>query len=242
MFDEASVDWSKASQKFVGAGGDTLRHAIDGSLRRLGTDRIDLYYVHVDDEATALEETLEALAGIVAAGKARYIGWSNVRTERLRRIRQLCAEHGWPAPVAVQQKHSYLRPRADADSVSIVDSEQLDYLHAHPDQTLVAYSPILKGIYDDAGKRQGHPMMAPYEGTAAQARLTVLAEVATEVGATPNQVVLAWLLRQTSPAVIPLIGPRTVEQYTSALGALGVSLNEERLARLDTAGLIGSGL
>ena len=56
-----------------------------------GTDHVDLYYVHVDDRATPLEETLEALAGIVAAGKARYIGWSNVRTWRLERIRQLCA-------------------------------------------------------------------------------------------------------------------------------------------------------
>lgn len=150
---------------------ERLREAIDGSLRRLGTDHVDLYYVHVDDRTTPLEETLEALAGIVQAGKARYIGWSNVRTWRLERIRRLCAEHGRPAPVALQQQHTYLRRRAGLRHVSIVDDEQLDYLQAHDDLTLVAYSPILKGIYDDPDKRKGHRAMDPYQGPDAEARL-----------------------------------------------------------------------
>jgi aryl-alcohol dehydrogenase-like predicted oxidoreductase len=222
--------------RFEGAGADTLRTAIDASLRRLGTDRIDLYYVHVDDPVTPLEETLEALAGIVQAGKARYIGWSNVRTWRLERIRQLCLRHGWPLPVAVQQQHSYLRPRAGLDTASIVTGEQVDYLRTHDDMSLVAYSPILRGIYDDPAKRHRHPIMSGYAGPDADARLTVLTEVAGEVGATPNQVVLAWLLRQTSPAVVPLIGPRTLEQYDGALPALDVKLTDEQAARLDAAG------
>ncbi len=67
-----AADWVLARTRFEGAGAETLRKAIDDSLRRLGTDHVDLYYVHVDDRATPLEETLEALAGIVAAGKARY--------------------------------------------------------------------------------------------------------------------------------------------------------------------------
>src|SRR5690606_10803517 len=79
-------NWDLARTRFAGAGAQTLRAAIDGSLKRLGVDHVDLYYVHVDDLATPLEETLEALAGIVAAGKARYLGWSNVSTARLQRI------------------------------------------------------------------------------------------------------------------------------------------------------------
>jgi aryl-alcohol dehydrogenase-like predicted oxidoreductase len=229
------VDWDLARKRFAGAGAKTLTQAIDGSLRRLGVDYVDLYYVHVDDLATALEETLEALAGIVAAGKARYIGWSNVSTARLERIRALCAEHGWPLPVAIQQQHTYLRPRPDSTSLSIVDDEQLAYLRAHPDQTLVAYSPILKGIYDDAAKRAGHWMMGDYDGPRAQQRLTTLAAVADEVGATPNQVVLSWLMRQSSPKVVPLVGPRTLEQLETALGALDVTLTDEQVARLDSA-------
>jgi aryl-alcohol dehydrogenase-like predicted oxidoreductase len=229
------VDWSLAQQRYAGAGARTLHEAIDGSLRRLGLDHIDLYYVHVDDLATPLEETLQALAEIVAAGKARYIGWSNVTTQRLSRIRELCAENGWPLPVAIQQQHTYLQPRADSTSASIVDDEQLGYLRSHPDQTLVAYSPILKGVYDDAAKRANHRMMAAYDGPKAQERLAVLGSVAEEVGATPNQVVLAWLLRQSAPRVVPLVGPRTLAQLESALAAVSVALTDDQVARLDHA-------
>ncbi len=232
--ERGTPDWARVT--FEGAGADTLRRAIDDSLRRLRTDHVDLYYVHVDDRSTPLEETLEALAGIVAAGKARYIGWSNVRTWRLERIRQLCAANGWPAPVAVQQQHSYLRRRAGLSQVSIVDNEQIDFLRAHDDLTLVAYSPILKGIYDDPAKRHDHWVMNAYEGPDADARLEVLGEVASEVGVTNNQLVMAWLLRQESPRVIPLIGPRTLEQYEAALPALDVALSKEQVARLDAAG------
>jgi aryl-alcohol dehydrogenase-like predicted oxidoreductase len=222
---------------FEGAGGGTLRRAIDDSLRRLGTDYVDLYYVHVDDLATPLEETLEALAEIVQAGKARYIGWSNVRTWRLERIRQLCAQHNWPAPVALQQQHSYLRMKPGVDPVSIVGPEQHDYLRAHDDLTLVAYSPMLKGIYDSAEKGQGHPVMATYAGADTDARLAVLDKLAAELGATPNQLVIAWLLHQTSPKVIPLIGPRLLEHYEAAVPALDITLTAEQLAELDSAGI-----
>jgi aryl-alcohol dehydrogenase-like predicted oxidoreductase len=234
--DQGQPNWELARRTFEGAGADTLRHALDGSLRRLGTDHVDLYYVHVDDRSTPLEETLEALHGLVQAGKVRHLGWSNVRTWRLERIRQLCERNGWTLPVAVQQQHSYLRPAASADTASIVDFEQLDYLREHPDQTLVAYSPILKGVYDSAAKRDGHWMMENYTGPDADARLAVLADVAAEVGVKPNQLVLAWLLHQESPRVLPLIGPRTREQFDDALPALDVKLTDDQLRRLDNAG------
>jgi aryl-alcohol dehydrogenase-like predicted oxidoreductase len=230
------ANWELARRTFAGAGAQTLREALDGSLRRLGTDHVDLYYVHVDDRSTPLEETLEALAGLVRAGKVRHLGWSNVRTWRLERIRQLCARNGWPLPVAVQQQHTYLRPRAGVDNVSIAGAEQLDYLREHGDQTLVAYSPILKGVYDDAAKRAGHWAMEAYAGLDADARLAVLTEVAAEIGVRPNQLVLAWMMDQAAPAVLPLIGPRTFDQLEDALGALDVKLSAEQLARLDAAG------
>ncbi|MEJ1105757.1 MULTISPECIES: aldo/keto reductase [unclassified Kribbella] len=221
--------------QWVGASGDTLRQAIDDSLRRLGTDHVDLYYVHVDDRSTPLEETLEALAEIVAAGKARYIGWSNVRTWRLERIRALAEKNGWPVPVAVQQEHSYLRPKAGVNTLSIVDDEQVDYLRANDDLTLVAYSPILKGIYDDPAKREGHQIMRSYAGPDADARLAVLTEVAAELDVTPNQLVISWLLHQTDPELITLIGPRTPEQLETALAAGDIKLTGDQLERLDQA-------
>ncbi|MBB4904344.1 aldo/keto reductase [Actinophytocola algeriensis] len=222
-----------ARPKYAGAAADTLRAALDGSLRRLGTDHIDLYYVHVDDTATPLEETLDALAGFVKAGKIRHIGWSNVRTWRLERILGLCDRHGWPAPVALQQQHSYLRPTAGANSLSIVDDEQLDHLRANPRISLVAYSPILKGIYDDPAKRDGHPSMVDYAGPDADARLARLTALAADLAVTPNQLVLAWLLHQTDPTPITLVGPRTPEQLDTALGALDIKLSDEHLTLLD---------
>ncbi|WP_129842464.1 aldo/keto reductase [Streptomyces sp. RFCAC02] len=222
---------------YVGAGGDTLRHSLDASLRRLRTDHVDLYYVHVDDRATPLEETLEALAGLVEAGKTRYIGWSNVSTWRLERIRALCERHGWPTPVALQQQHSYLRRRPGLDHVSIVDEAQLDYLRAHDDLTLVAYSPILKGVYDRPERRAGFHAIEPYAGPDTDARLAVLDEVAQEAGATPGQTVLAWLLSRRDPRCVPLVGPRTLDQYVSAARATDLTLTPEQLARLDAAGV-----
>jgi aryl-alcohol dehydrogenase-like predicted oxidoreductase len=225
-----------AGRQYEGAGGQTLRQALDDSLRRLGTDHVDLYYVHVDDRSTPLEETLEALAGLVAAGKTRYVGWSNVRTWRLERIRQLADRYGWPAPVAVQQQHSYLRPRPGADTLSIVDDEQLDYLRANDDLTLVAYSPILKGSYEDLAKRRDHHVMASYRGPDADARFAAVAELATELGVTGNQLVIAWLLHQRDPKLVTLIGPRTPEQYAAALPALDITLSDDQLKRLAAAG------
>jgi aryl-alcohol dehydrogenase-like predicted oxidoreductase len=78
--------------------------------------------------------------------------------------------------------------------------------------------------------------MRPYAGADADARLAELTTVAAEVGATPNQVVLAWLLRSTSPTIVPLIGPRTFEQFRAALPALDITLTDEQSSRLDAAG------
>ena len=228
----ATGDWSKA--KFVGAGAATMRTSLEGSLRRLGTEHIDLYYVHVDDRATPLEETLQTLADFVAEGKVRYLGWSNVRSWRLERIRGLCAANGWPQPVALQQQHSYLQRRAGLRGPSIVDDEQLDYLRERPDLTLIAYSPVLKGLYDaPPAERAAHRAMAPYAGDAATRRLAALDTVAAETGFTPAQVVLAWQLAQRSPQMIPLIGTTKVARYAEAHSALNLELTPAQLAALD---------
>ena len=227
---------STADEKYAGAGADTLRHALDGSLQRMGVDHVDLYYVHVDDLATPLEETLEALAGLVAAGKTRYLGWSNVQTWRLERIRQLCDRHGWPAPVALQQENSYLRRHPSQDNPSVVDAEQLRYLRAHDDLTLVSYSPILKGVYANPAKAREHHVMVSYRGADSDARLATVRKLAADLGITANQLVLAWMLHQTDPRRVVLIGPRTVDQYAELKSAEDVKLDAEALSQLEDAG------
>jgi len=229
-------DWESARRDFEGAGATTLHRSLDASLRRLQTEYVDLYYVHVDDWVTPLEETLEALAAMVQAGKVRYIGWSNVRTARLEKLLQLCRDNAWPAPVALQQQHTFLRPRQGDDHASIVDAAQLDFLRAHAELGLVAYSPILKGLYDDPAKRQGHWAMSPYAGPDSEARLEALLQAARELGVRPHQLVLAWLLHARSPSVVPLVGPRTPEQFDQNLEALGIDLSAELQARLNVAG------
>lgn len=225
---DGTPDWDLAWKTFAGAGREALTEALDGSLRRLGTDHVDLYYVHVDDRSTPLEETLETLAGFVTAGKVRYLGWSNVRTWRLERIRQLCLANGWPLPVAVQQEYSYLRPGTAGDGLSQVGGDLRDYLAEHRDQTLVAYSPILKGAYD----KGAHYLLKSYEGPDTDARLAVLAEVAAELGVSRSQLVIAWMLHGDNPAAVPLIGPRTYEQFEQLLAATEIKLSADQRERL----------
>jgi aryl-alcohol dehydrogenase-like predicted oxidoreductase len=234
--DVVDPDWGAARQHFVGASPSALRSSLEGSLRRLGTDHLDLYYVHVDDRRTPLEETLETLASFVAEGKVRHLGWSNVRTWRLEAIRLLCERHGWPAPVAVQQQHSYLQRRAGLRLASIAGDEQLEYLAEHPSLSLVAYSPLLKGLYDQAPEERAlNWMLDAYSGEAAQRRLAAVETVARQTGLTGSQVVLAWLFAQREPRVIPLIGTTKLSRYADAAAALTLELRKEQLAHLDAA-------
>lgn len=227
---EGDALWGKV--RFEGAGADTIRRGIDGSLKRLGVDHVDLYYVHVDDRATPLEETLSALAEVVAAGKARFIGWSNVRTWRLDAARRLAAQNGWPAPVAVQQRYSYLRQNPGTDHTSSAGEEMLSYLKDHRDVSMVAYSPILASIYQ-APEPDRHRFWPLYGSAESARRIDAVRTVADELTATPNQVALAWMLTQPGFA---LMGPRTWEQFETIIPAVDLKLTAEQLAFLNSAG------
>jgi aryl-alcohol dehydrogenase-like predicted oxidoreductase len=227
-------DWRKA--EFVGAGAGALREALEGSLRRLGVEHVDLYYVHVDDLSTPLEETLGALASFVAEGKVRHLGWSNVSAERLDAIRDVAARNGFPQPVAVQQMHSYL-DRSAGRGFPAADETQLDYLRGRPDLTLVAYSPLLHGLYDSPAEQRARMLTeGRYAGDSATEQLAVLDAVAAEVGASAGQVVLAWMAARSSPSTIPLIGTTRVDRYREAAAALSLTLSAEQLSRLQHAG------
>ncbi|NTV39582.1 MAG: aldo/keto reductase, partial [Demequinaceae bacterium] len=222
---DGSANWEVARTKFVGAAPEVLRRSLAASLERLGVDSIDLYYNHVDDRRTPLAESVGTFASFVADGSIGAYGWSNVSTWRLAQIRATAEANGWPQPAALQQQHSYLRKRAGLENLSIPGDEQLDYLRAYNDLQLVAYSPVLKGLYSDKGKRGGDFWaMANYRGPDADARLAAVDSVATATGATGNQVVLAWMMAQDSPRVLPLIGARTFDQYLECVEALDVTL------------------
>lgn len=215
-----------------GLSAQAIEKAVEGSLTRLGTDYLDLYYAHIDDRQTPLEETLAAFDRLVKAGKVRAIGCSNIATWRIEQARNISHINSWTAYCCVQQRHTYLRPRLGADfgiQVAIND-ELLDYGKVHNDFSLLAYSPLLSGAYT----RKEVALPEEYRSSDAEARLRALATVAREVDATPNQVVLAWMM-QATPAILPLIAASTTKQLNENLEALHVHLTQEHIAFLNNA-------
>lgn len=233
-----NADWGRVNDHFEGASAATVARAVDDSLRRLGTDYVDLCYVHIDTRTAPLAETLEALDRLVRAGKVRHIACSNFRAWRIEEARQLCERHGWSPFVAVQQQYSYLRPRPGADfGIDLnVDDELSDYLRAHEEVTLVAYSPLLKGIYEDAQKRAAFYNWHLFDTEDSRERLRVLSEMARELGVSNHQLVYAWLLHQ-KPAVVPLLAATDLPRLDHNLAALEIELSAAQLATLDRAGL-----
>ncbi|MEV5593757.1 aldo/keto reductase [Streptomyces sp. NPDC052496] len=216
----------------AGLGEKAVRAGIDGSLRRLGTDRVDLYYAHVEDRGVPLEETVGALADLVRDGSVGVLGASNHATWRLAEARRIAGARDLPGFRAVQQRYTYLRPRPGAEPglQRETDEELLDYAAAHDDLTLLGYSTLMHGGY----ARPGKPLPERYDHPGSAARMRVVHEVAAEAGATVNQVVLAWLMGGRVP-VVPVLGVSSVTQLDECLAALDLQLDAAQRARLDTA-------
>jgi aryl-alcohol dehydrogenase-like predicted oxidoreductase len=232
--DDGSANWAKAVESFPNASASNLRSSLEGSLRRLQTDYVDLYFVHVDDYNTPLEETLAILNAFIEEGKVRHIGWSNIMRDRLEQINGLCETNHWQHPVALQLQHSYLRPNEECGDLTVADPDRLAYLADHPSITLFAYSPILKGIYGNSAKRSEHPIMSNYDNPGNQVRLELVRDIAQTMKTSPNAVVLAWLMQSDRPAVVPLVGPRTLAQLDDLLSAARLELDPDTLARLNS--------
>lgn len=233
---DGSASWEKAAADFELLSPRKIRKACEDSLRRLKTDVIDLYYVHIEDRSTPLEETMEALNRLVEEGKVKHLGCSNHRTWRLERGRNIAEAKGWAPFVAIQQEYSYLRPKGHATfGVDIhTDQELLDYLTENPSVTLVAYTPLLKGIYNDPESRSRFYNWELFNTEDSRVRYETLRETAADLGVTGNQLVLAWLLHH-SPKVIPLLGTRTLEQFSEGIAAADIRLSPEIIERLSAA-------
>ncbi|CAL9587600.1 1-deoxyxylulose-5-phosphate synthase YajO [Nocardiopsis dassonvillei] len=216
----------------------TIRESSEASRERLGLERIDLLYAHIEDQGDVpLEETVEGFADLVKEGSVGLLGVSNHSVWRVERSRALAAAAGLPGYEVLQYQHSYLRPRTDIGDPLCRDGniggagpDLLTYLRAEPGLTLVAYTPLLSGAYTRTDK----PLPRDYDHPGNTARTAALEKVAAETGATPNQVVLAWQMGHELP-IIPLVGASTVEQLEESLGALDLELTEEQRARLDAA-------
>jgi aryl-alcohol dehydrogenase-like predicted oxidoreductase len=220
-----------------GLSAKAVREAAERSRERLGVDRLDLLYAHIEDRTVPLAETVEAFGTLVAEGTVGLLGASNHAIWRVERARALAAAAGVPGYEVLQYQHSHLRPRFDMPSDLFEDgslghagAELLSYLRAEPGLTLVAYSPLLAGAYT----REDKPLPPDYDHPGTPARLAVLREVAKETGAGVNQVVLAWQIGGALP-VIPLAGASSVAQLEENLAAVDLVLTEDQRARLDAA-------
>jgi aryl-alcohol dehydrogenase-like predicted oxidoreductase len=219
-----------------GLSAKVIRESAERSRERLGVDKLDLLYAHIDDPTVPQQETVEGFAALVEEGTVGLLGVSNQATWRVDRARTLATAAGLPAYEVLQYAHSYLRPRTDLPSglfpdgtLGAVGPDMLGYLRAEPHLTLVAYSPLLTGGYVRPDKLQ-----PDYDHPGTPARFTALQEVARETGATVNQVVLAWLLGGELP-IIPLVGASSMAQLEENLAAVDLELTAEQRARLDGA-------
>jgi aryl-alcohol dehydrogenase-like predicted oxidoreductase len=218
-----------------GLSAKVIREAAERSRERLGVEKLDLLYAHIEDRSVAPEETVGAFGELVAEGTVGLLGASNHAIWRVERARALAAAAGLAGYEVLQYQHSHLRPRTDVPSGLFEDgslgdagAELMSYLRAEPGLTLVAYSPLLGGAY----VREDKPLPPDYDHPGTPARLAVLREVAKETGASVNQVVLAWQMGGPLP-VIPLAGASSVAQLDENLAAVDLELTADQRARLD---------
>lgn len=240
------------------AGGNGARHvnaAVDASLKRLRTDFIDLYWIHVWDGITPAEELLQTMANLIRAGKARYWGISNTPAWYVAQIATLAAVRGLPAPVGLQYFYSLADRTVESEHLPLADAFGMGLMPWSP----LAYG-LLTGKYDRAAveaagsRKSGVPnegARVGSDGPASERRLDgdnpfgdmlftdrnwriadEVKRIAAETGETPARVALAWVIGRPGVAST-LMGVSRPGQVTENADALGLALSAEQLAALD---------
>jgi aryl-alcohol dehydrogenase-like predicted oxidoreductase len=209
-----------------------IQRAVEDSLRRLGTEVIDLYQIHRWDDDAPPEETLETLNDLVRQGKVRYIGCSNLKAWHLSRYLQLSRERGWSRFISLQPLYSALNRSIENEVLPLCAEEGLG---------VIAYNPLAGGVL--TGKYSLH--QAPAAGTRlgdmtgyqqryyteqGMAIVDDFVAAASARGVTPAQLALAWVLAEPR-ITCPIVGARNLEQLDDTLGGLDIVLTpEERVA------------
>jgi aryl-alcohol dehydrogenase (NADP+) len=218
-----------------------VMQACEASLRRLGTDYIDVYYLHKEDHGTPLEETVRAMADLVRAGKIRYFGVSNYRSWRVAEIANLCDKAGIDRPAASQPYYNAMNRMAEVEHLPACRYYGLG---------VAAYSPLARGVLTgkyapdaepSAETRAGRAdkrMMATEWRPESLAMAQKVKAHAERRGMTASQFAVAWVL--ANPIVTSAIaGPRTIEQWRDYLGALEHRFTPEDEALID--GMVAAG-
>ncbi|MGW4242683.1 aldo/keto reductase [Nocardia sp. NPDC004722] len=223
----------------AGSGRARLISAVEGSLRRLGTDHIDLFQLHAFDAGTPVEEVLSALDQLVRSGKIRYVGASNFAGWQLMKSLAAADKHGFPRYVAHQVYYSLVGRDYEWELMPLGLDQGVG---------AVVWSPLGWGRL--TGKiRRGQPLPAgsrlhttaeagpPVDDEQLYDIVEVLDQLAAETGRTVPQLALNWLLRRPTVATV-IVGARNEEQLRQNLGAVGWQLDAEQIARLDKASAV----
>jgi aryl-alcohol dehydrogenase-like predicted oxidoreductase len=218
-----------------------LVRGLEASLKRLGTDYIDLFQLHAFDAMTPMEEVLSTLDTLVRAGKIRYVGCSNFSGWHLMQALGVADRHGWPRYVAHQAYYSLIGREYEWELMPLAIDQKVG---------AVVWSPLGWGRL--TGKlRRGQPKPETSRLNSAQARdagpqvteeylfkvVDALDEIAGETGKTVPQIALNWLLQRPTVSTV-IIGARNEEQLRQNLGAVGWNLTPEQVARLDAASAV----
>ncbi|MFD0633769.1 aldo/keto reductase [Catenulispora yoronensis] len=213
---ELATTWPRNAE---GLSAKTVRAAAEGSLRRLGTDHVDVLFAHLEDRSVDFVETVGAFADLVADGLIGQAGVSNHPTSRIKQARAAAVELGVPGYTAVQQRHSFLTPKPGAsfEIQEAADDDLLALVRAQDDLSMMAYTALLEG----ALVREDRPLPRQYQTPQNERRRAALWRTAQEAGVTRAQLALAWVLRG-DPQIIPVLGVSTLSQLDDALGAPAV--------------------
>ncbi len=210
--------------------------SVEGSLKRLRTDRIDLYFVHMDDGVTPVDEIARGLDDLVRAGKIVYAGLSNFPAWRVAAAARTADLRGWAPIAAVQMEYSLLQRTTERELLPMADAFGLG---------VMGWSPLggglLTGKYrkGERGRATDLKESVLHDDLAQNAPvLDALIAVADEIGCTPGQVAIAWV---RAKGVLPVIGPRTRAQLDDNLVAATLQLSDHQLRRLDSVSAVPLG-
>jgi aryl-alcohol dehydrogenase-like predicted oxidoreductase len=206
-----------------------VREACEASLERLGTDHIDLYYQHRVDRSVPIEETVGAMAQLVAAGKVRFLGLSEAGAETIRRA------HAVHPIAALQTEYSLWTRDVEAEILPTVRELGIGF---------VAYAPLGRGFLtgrfrepddlDESDSRRKHPRFRDANFARNLELVERVREVAAERSVTPGQLALAWVMHRGDD-VVPIPGTGRRDHLDENLAAADIELTDEDLARLDAA-------
>ena len=207
-----------------------LRLSLETSLRRLRTDHLDIYQVHIWDASAPIEETMRALDDAVQAGKILYLGISDTPAWVVARANTLARWRGWTPFAGLQVPYSLLQRDIERELLPMAEATGM---------TVAAWSPlgggVLSGKFTGPGEVPSRTRIAPESiSKHDRAIARVAQEVADELGVTASQVAIAWTIAR-SEAICPILGARSVEQLVDNLAALDITLPPEAIQRLETA-------